>query len=442
MEFKAKKTGGATAEITINNTSEEVEAAYQKAYEKAAASVKIPGFRKGKAPIAMVEKQLGDSVINDAARELIGESFEKIAGEIDPTPINVPKFDVQQFDRASGATFVGTYDIYPEVKLGKYKKVKVEVDSPSVSDETVDGEVEKLRQQQAILHPREDATAVDGDLVTIDLNILNGKKSLYKGNDIRFKVGEAGFPPEINERTKELKAGDSLEYETTVAEDFQDQKFAGKNIQVQMTVKQIQFTELPELNDEFAKDQGEYESLADLKKKIKEDLMKATENVLNDRAKEDALKAAAEDAKMDLPESMIESEFDQRIKQVRSRVGNDNLTLEQIAGLTGKTTDELGNEFMEIARQAVREKLVLREIADKEEIAVSDEEVDTEFDTRWSQYLSPEQLKDFKTNSGMRDDVKSRMLYIKVLDWILENAEKKKGKEITYEQLVQEGAFS
>ncbi len=442
MDVKTKKLTGATAEITVTNTPEEVEAAFKKAYEKARASVKIPGFRKGKAPLEMVEKQLGDSVINDAARALVAESYEKAVDDMDPAPINVPSFEIQSFDRNEGAVFTGQYDIFPEVKLGKYKKVKVEVDFPSVSDKTVDEEIEKIRQAQAVLQPREDETAKDEDFVTMDINITEGKKKLYNGNDQRFKVGGVDFPPGINDRVKSMKVGDNAQYETEVPEDFQDNRFAGKTVNVDFTIKQIQFAELPEVDDEFAKDQGEYESLADFRKKIKEEIQKACENILESRAKDIVLKEAVKEAQMDVPGSMIETELEHRIRQVRSRLGNDKLTLPEIAVMAGRTVEDLEKEFMELSEQAVRDKMVLREVAEKEDIKVTDEEVDEEFTLRWSQYMAPEQVENFKKNQNMRDEIHGRLLYDRTMKWLLDNADQKKGKEVTYEKLVEEGAFN
>ena len=443
MDFSTNKNGATTVEITVKNTPEEVQEAYHQAYLAARKTFKAPGFRKGKAPLEMVEKQLGESVAGDAAKELIQAVFEAIYDDLDPRPISSPSFDIKSFDRNEGAEFVGVFDVLPDIKLGEYKSIKIVKDEPEVSQETLDAELERIRQQNSILHTREEGEAVaEGDYVTVSIQIHDEGEELYRNDDAGFRQGEVDFPPEINAKLPGLKNGEECTYKTKVADDFSDARYAGKEITVSFTVKQISYPEIPELNDEFAKDLGEFENLDALKAKIREDYTNLTDQVLKNRAMDKLLDVVMESSELEAPASMVESDYKYRLNQIRNRIGRKDMEITDLAAMTGKDADALESELREGATRSVKDRLVLGKIASNESIEVTQEEIEADFIARWSQYLPADRLRDMLKDEDVKEETRSRIEFRKALEWVFDHAKVEAGEKVSYEKLRDEGAFS
>lgn len=428
-------------QITVRQTPEEVQEAFKAAYEKAKAKVKLPGFRKGKVPIDLVEKHLGDSVAGDAAEWLVNRSMSEIYEELEPPPINVPSFELESFDRKDGAVFHGTYDVLPEIKPAKYKKIKITQDQLDLEDSIIEKRIEDLRKKQAVMKTREDGESQKGDTVQMKIEILEGEKSLFKHDEFPFQTDRDDVFPGLQEHATGKKIGDTVTYEQDIENDFQDERFAGKHVKVNFEVFSIQYQELPPLDDEFAKDMGDFETLADLKEDIRKQIQSAGEDVLKERALQQLVDDVIDKAKFEMPQSLIEREFLDRRKQLARRLGRDDIQLEEISAMTGESVEQITERMKKDAEKHVREGLVLMEIAKKENLEVTDEELIPLVKERYENQISPDQLDKLLESEELRKDMRFRELMKKTLDWLYSEAEVKKGKSVSAEKLFEEGAL-
>jgi trigger factor len=434
MEYKTKKNDNATVQITVQNTPEEVNRAFRDAYLKASVKIKIPGFRAGKAPLELIEKKLGESVAEDAARFLISNTVKEIIDDLDPPPINIPSFEIKTFDRNKGAEFTGIYDTFPIIKIGKYKKLKGSIELAEITDGDLSEEIENLRKSHALFKSREQEASQNGDRITLSLNIGHGGKSLLKKDDISFMIGESGFPG-LDERVTGLKEGDKGDYTVDVPIEFPDPRYAGKGVEVSFTVVDCRYSELPELNDEFAKTVGAFESLAELKSKIREEMKTHADRMLKDRCLAELLKNIVADSKVAVPESMIEKEIDERIEQIKSRLGKKSIDLKGLASVMGTTAEKLKVDIRDAAIKSLTNNLIIHEITKKEAINVSDDSVRDEMRNRWR--IPEEQISSLMGNADITDEIRGQLLYRAGMDWIFSNGDIKNGHSIPYRAIVE-----
>jgi len=438
LEYKTKRLENASVQIILKNTPAEVQEAYTKAYEKASGKVRIPGFRKGKVPMDVLERELGDAVAGDAAQILVAESMEKLIGEIKPPPISMPSFEVELFDRKQGATYKGTFDTYPEVKLGKYKKVKATQDKVDVSDDDVAREIERLRKESSVLQSK-DEPAVSGDFAIMELEIrhVDSEKRLYHNKEYKIQLTEPTPFPGLLELIAGMKAGDQKTYEEQMEESFPDDKFAGKRVAVSISLQTVQFAVLPELNDDFAKEVSQFETLDALKSDIRTALAKNAESVLRDRAMKSVLDLISKDSKTEMPASLVEAEVKDRIKQIARNIGRKELTLEDLASLMGKTSAELRGELEDSAKSSVKKRLILEEIAKKEEIKVSEPEMLAAAQERFGN-LGDDLKRTLLSNEKFVEELEGMVLFKKTFDWLYENADIKSGATVKLSSLSPE----
>lgn len=444
MEFKVKKLTEVTAEVTLKSTSEEVEAAFQRAYKKAQGKIKLPGFRAGKVPLAMVEKHLGDSVAEDAARELIAQAFEDVVEELDPAPISIPRFEIESFERGKGATFKGAYDSMPKVKLGKYKKLKVTEDVGKISEANIQAELVRIQKERSTLKTREESEgATNDDFVTgaIDVKDTASGKDLFHNENFRFQLGAGQSLPGMDEQVTGMKFGEAKSFELQMEESFPDANFAGKKIAVDLKIKDCQFAELPELNDEFAKDMGEFETLAEYKASVQSNLEEQAKTALKQQSMTEILKQIVEGSKIHVPDSVVENEVQQRFEQIKQRMGNKDLDMDGLAQISGQGRDKLETDLKESAMKGIQDRLVLREITEGETIEVAEADVTEEIQKTYGQFLPANQLQDIMKNESIVGDVRGRLLYVKSLEWIYENADVRKGKEVSFDALKEQGVL-
>ncbi len=442
MEFKIKKLSEVTAEVTLKTTAEEVDEAYRAAYKKAQTKIKLPGFRKGRVPLEMVEKHLGESVAEDAARELIAATFEDVVEDLDPAPISLPRFEIESFERGKGAVFKGTYDTMPKVKLGKYKKLKVSEDKAKIDDAVLKEELERLRKENATLQTREGGAQKD-DYATAEIVVRDSDgKEMFSNKEFRFQIGAGQSLPGFDDQVEGMEVEQEKSFELNIDETFPDAQFAGKTVQCIVKLTDCRFADMPELNDEFAKDMGEYDTLADLEKELREKLEEQAKTALKQKAMNELVRQAVEGAKVSVPDSVVENEMGQRFEHIKQRIGQKDLDLDGLAKATGQSREDLEKELRESAQRGVEERLVLREILETEAIEVADDEIEQEIRTMYGQFLQGPQLDQFVGNEKVRDDVRGRLLYVKCLEWLYDNAEVKTGNEISYKQLKEEGALS
>ena len=351
------------AKLTIEVSAEDLDKAMEKAYQKQKSRISLPGFRKGKAPRKMIESMYGKGVfMEDAVNSLVPQEYTKALGECDLEIVSQPKIDVTQ------------------VEPGDYKCVEVPKSEITVTDEEVDAEVKKEQDKNARTVAVEDRAAANGDITTIDFEGFVDGEAFEggKGTDYPLTLGSGSFIPGFEDQLVGAKAGDHVEVKVTFPEEYQAKELAGKEAIFKCAVKKIEAKELPELDDDFAKDVSEFDTLAEYKEHVKTNLedKKADEAK---RAKEDAaVDKAIENAQMDIPEAMLMTQCRQMLDDFSRRMQSQGLSMDQYFQFTGMTADKMMEDMKPQALKRIQTRLVLEKVAEVENIQPTEEEVNEE----------------------------------------------------------------
>ncbi len=437
MNYKTKKKDNASVEIRVTYSAAEVEDAFQNAYEEARKHLKLPGFRKGKVPREFAEKHLGDSVTSEAARGLISRTVRQIVAELDPPAISVPTFDVESFERGKGASYLGTYDTRPEAKLAKYKKRKLTLDELLLGEEAVAERLEELRRRHGSLRTREEGEAGrDEDLFTLELTLREGDSVLYEEKEFRYRPSGSGGIPELAVHVAGRPVGHSEEYEADFPEDFPESKLAGKKLRVHYAIIRIEATEYPELNDEFAAEVGEHQTLQALRDSIQKEMEEEARLALRKRAVETLIDEIVAEGKYTIPDTLVSQEMDRRLRVLKSRLGAKELTVEDLARYTRREVEAVRGELRAAAHEGIKRDLTLMEIAQKEGIVISDSDVDAAIRSRFGGMLPEEQLDNWMRQESIRENVEGSLLFERTVDWLYEHADIKKGRQVPYAEVM------
>lgn len=444
MEYKVKKKSDTQAVVTFTATAADIEGAYEKAYVKAASKVKLPGFRPGKAPIDLVKKHLGDSVIEDAANILVIDAYNDTVEKLDPSPVSRPSFKLEKFEPGKGAEFEAEYEFLPEIKLAKYKKLKVEQEQPEFEEALYEPVLTKIQEQNVIMVPREGQPVSEGDVVTLNLQIVQGKKELYKNSELEFDTAKDEIFPGLKEAVSGKKVGDAHSYEVDVEKNFPDRRYAGKKVTVSFDTVDVRARELPAINDELAAQAGEFSTLADLKADIKSKILKVAEEHLKGRAMDSLIKQIIEKNPFAVPTALVETEVERILANLSRRLGIEEgkrISIEGLAQLTGRTGEEVKSEYEAMALENIKSRMVIDETARLESIEVTDADLEKEIRERLVSAgyedgpMLDRMVQDENLRSGLRDEMKVK----KTLDWLYENAEVKKGDKVSIKKLIEEG---
>lgn len=381
MSLQVEKMEKNMAKLTIEVSAEDLEAAMQKAYQKAKGKISIPGFRKGKAPRKMIEQMYGKGIfLEDAANALIPEHYNKALAECDLEIVSQPQIDVTQAEPGKPFIFTAEVAVKPEVTLGEYKGVEVAKAEIAVTDEEVEAELKKEQEKNSRTITVEERGAENGDVVTIDFEgfVNDIPFDGGKGTEYPLTLGSHTFIPGFEEQLVGAKVGDHVEVNVTFPDEYQAPDLAGKAAVFKCDVKKIEAKELPELDDDFAQDVSEFDTLAEYKEDLKKKLTEKKEaDAL--RAKEDAVvDKIIENAEMDIPEPMVQSQVRQMADDFSRRMQSQGLSMEQYFQFTGLTADKMMEDMKPQALKRIQTRLVLEKIAEVENIQPSDEEVDAE----------------------------------------------------------------
>ncbi|MBE7438356.1 MAG: trigger factor [Spirochaetales bacterium] len=438
MDYKLKKNDDATVDITVKHNRQEVEAAYRKAYEKARAKVKLPGFRPGKAPVDLIEKHLGESVAEDAARILLVDTLRDLVNDLDPAPIDVPEFAVEEFDRSKGATYKGKYDTAPVVKLGKYRKIKIQKRTLQIPEEIIAEELGKLQRKHGALRLKEEGTVARDDFVTVNLKISDEGEILFERPEYQFQAGTLEVNiPDLSRETMGKSAQATFAYTADFPNTFPDESLAGRTLLVEGTIVRVEELDLPELNDDFARDVGDFENLAALREKIQGEMREHGENLLRQELEEGLITSIVADSRIVVPGTMIRSAVERRLESIAQRTGR-KLSLTELAELIDRDAKELEAEMRKEAERTVARQIAILEIIKKEKIAVSEDDIDGELKEAFAGYLAGDQLEKLLTDEKLRDDARGRRLFKKCMDWLIENANLIQEKTVTFKELIKE----
>ncbi|HIZ22528.1 MAG TPA: trigger factor [Candidatus Blautia faecigallinarum] len=426
MSLQVEKLEKNMAKLTIEVPAEDLEKAMQNAYQKAKGRISIPGFRKGKVPRKLVEQMYGKGVfLEDAANALIPEHYSKALSECELEIVSRPEINVTQAE--PGKTFIFTADVAvkPEVVLGEYKGVEVPKAETEVTDEEVDAEVKKEQEKNSRTITVEDRGAENGDVVTIDFEGFVNDVPFDGGKDTEYPLtlGSNTFIPGFEEQLVGAKAGEHVEVKVTFPEEYQAPDLAGKEAVFKCDVKKVEAKELPELDDDFAQDVSEFDTLAEYKEDLKKKLTERKESDAR-RAKEDAaVEKVIENAQMDIPEPMIQTQVSQMADDFSRRMQAQGLSMEQYFQFTGLTMDKMMEDMKPQALKRIQTRLVLEKIAETENIQPSDDEVNEEIAKMAETYkMEADKLKEVLEGSQQLDQIKKDMAVQKAITLVADEA--------------------
>ena len=367
------------AKLTVEVSPEDFEKAVQAAYMKNKNRITIPGFRKGKAPRIMIEKMYGAGIFyEDAVNALIQEEYPKAAEESKLDIVSQPEIDIVQIEKGKSFIFTAEVAVKPEVTLGEYKGVEVEVSPVEVTEEEVAGELRKEQENNSRTIDVDDRAVEQGDMITLDFEGFVDGEAFEggKGTDYPLTIGSNSFIPGFEDQLVGAQIGEEKEVNVTFPENYHANDLAGKPAVFKCTVKSIKVKELPELDDEFAKDVSEFDTLKELKESIKEKQQKQNDERAKYETQDAVMKAVCENVTVDIPSGMIETETENMIKDMEQRLAYQGLKLDQYLQMMGKTREEMQKEYEPQATDAIKSRLAIEAVIKAEKIEVADIDVD------------------------------------------------------------------
>ena len=393
------------AKLTIEVPAEELEKALEKAYQKQKSRISLPGFRKGKAPRKMIESMYGKGVfMEDAVNSLVPQEYTKALGECDLEIVSQPEINVTQMEPGKALIFTADVAVKPEVTLGDYKGVEVPKSEIAVTDEEVDAEVKKEQDKNARTVAVEDRAAANGDITTIDFEGFVDGVAFEggKGTDYALTLGSGTFIPGFEDQLVGANTGDHVEVKVTFPEEYQAKELAGKEAVFQCDVKKIETKEVPELDDEFAKDVSEFDTLAEYKEDVKKKLTEKKEKEARTAKENAAVDKAIENAQMDIPELMTKTECRQMMDDFSRRMQQQGLSMEQYFQFTGQSMDKMMEDMKPQALKRIQTRLVLEKVAEAENIQPSEEEITEEIQKMADAYkMEADKIREAIGESGL-----------------------------------------
>ncbi|QII50102.1 trigger factor [Bacillus paralicheniformis] len=423
MSVKWEKQEGNEGVLTVEVDADTFNKALDDAFKKVVKQVSIPGFRKGKVPRGLFEQRFGvEALYQDALDILLPVEYPKAVEEAGIEPVDRPEIDVEKIEKGENLIFTAKVTVKPEVKLGEYKGLGIEKDDTAVTDEDVQNELKSLQERQAELVVKEDGKVEEGDTVVLDFEGFVDGEAFEggKAENYSLEVGSGSFIPGFEDQLVGLEAGAEKDVEVTFPEEYHAEELAGKPAVFKVKIHEIKAKELPELNDEFAKDvDEEVETLAELTEKTKKRLEEAKENEADAKLREDLVVKAAENAEADIPQAMIDTELDRMMKEFEQRLQMQGMNLELYFQFSGQDENALKEQMKEDAEKRVKSNLTLEAIAKAENLQVTDEEVEEELSKMAEAYNMPvENIKQaIGSTEGMKEDLKVR----KAIDFLVEN---------------------
>ena len=381
MSLQVEKLEKNMAKLTIEVSAEELDKAMEKAYQKQKSRISLPGFRKGKAPRKMIESMYGKGVfMEDAVNSLVPQEYSKAIADCDLEIVSQPEINVTQMEPGKALIFTADVATKPEVTLGDYKGVEVPKTEIAVTDEEVDAEVKKEQDKNSRTVVVEDRAAANGDITTIDFEgFVDGVAfDGGKGSDYALTLGSGTFIPGFEDQLVGANTGDHVEVKVTFPEEYQAKELAGKEAVFQCDVKKIETKEVPELDDEFAKDVSEFDTLAEYKEDVKKNLTEKKEKEARTAKENAAVDKAIENAQMDIPDLMIQTQCRQMMDDFARRMQQQGLSMDQYFQFTGQSMDKMMEDMKPQALKRIQTRLVLEKIAETENTQPSEEEITEE----------------------------------------------------------------
>lgn len=419
---KTKNENEVKLEITVE--AEKFEEAIKKVYFKSAKYFNIPGFRKGKAPMQIVEKYYGKEIFyEDAFNEVAQDALEEAVEENKLEVVSRPDIEVTQIEKGKDLIFTAIMQTKPEAELGKYKGIEIEKIEYNVSDEDIEHELGHMQEHNARIVSIEDRPVESGDIATIDFKGFVDGKAFEggKAEGHELEIGSNTFIPGFEDQVIGMKIDEEKDIQVKFPDEYFSKDLAGKDATFKVKVHEIKKKELPELDDEFAKDVSEFDTLKELKEDIKQKQQKQNDDKAKYETQEAVMKAVCENVKVEIPSGMVELEIDNMLKEIEQRLSYQGLKLEQYLQMMGKKEEDMRKEYEPQAIDAIKSRLALEAVIKAEKIEATDEEVDEKLKEMAKNY-GKENDEEFLKNENVRKYIKEGLASEKAMDFLVKNA--------------------
>lgn len=422
-ELVKKEGNKVTLKITVDNNK--FEEAVNKAYNKTKGKYNIPGFRKGKAPKVVIETQYGKGVFyNDAIDMLFPEVYPEAIKELNIDPIDRPDLDIEEISKDNGLVMVVNVEVKPEFELGAYKGIEISKVDNTVSEEDVEARLNEMVNRNARLTSVEDKALENGDTAVIDFEGFKNGVAFEggKGENYNLVIGSNTFIPGFEDQLVGKKAGEEVEVNVTFPEAYHAENLAGKPVVFNVKVNDVKVKEVPALDDEFAKDTTEFETLAELRADVKAKLEEQAKNAADAEMRNALVEKVSANTEVEVPEAVVQHQIDNMLMELNYQLQYQGLNLEQLLQMTGRGLDELREERRADAERLVKSSLVLEAIAEKENVEANDADVDAELEKMAAMYnMEVEKIKSSLRETDI-EDIKGQIKIRKTLDLLVENA--------------------
>ena len=425
---KTDKTNEVKLEFTVE--AEKFDEGMKKVYAKTAKYFNVPGFRKGKAPMSLIEKTYGSSIFyEDTFNEIVPDIYEKELKENNIDAVSRPEIEITQMEKGKDLIFTAIVQTKPEVKLGKYKGIELEKADTSVMAADVKAELDRMAEKNARLVSVENRAVKNKDITVIDFEGFVDGEAFEGGKAEKheLEIGSKTFIPGFEDQVIGMKIGEEKDINVKFPEEYFSKELAGKDATFKVKLHEIKVKELPAIDDEFAKDVSEFETLKDLKASIKEKLVEEKKKQAKYQTEDAAIKAVCEDTKIDIPSGMIETEIDNILRDIDGRLAYQGLNLAQYLKMMNKSEDEMRKEYEAQAAESVKTRLVLEAIVKEEKIEATDLEIEEKIKEMAKNYGKEEN--ELLNNENLKEYLKNNITTEKAIQFIVDNANIKATKK-------------
>ncbi len=427
MNIEKDDLEGNRVRLRVTIEKEAVNNALDQAYNKVVEEVDVPGFRQGQVPRKVLESKYGEEIFHkDALDILIPTQYSEALEEIDIEPIDQPDIEDYYIARDEEGSFTAEVEVKPEVKLGQYTGFEVEREEVEVEEEEVEEAIEQMQEEHSQLVSSDGTMVQEGDHVVIDFTGYIDGETFPGGQAEEYilEIGSGDFVPGFEEKLigKEVDEDKEHEISITFPEDYEAEDLAGEEAIFEVVIKEIKEKEVPELDDEFAQEAGDYETFAEMKEQIREEMKERREEQERRQAENEIIEKVSQEAEVEVPEKMVEEELNQMYQQLVQNLQSQGVDVEEFFSYSGLDEEEWREENREDAHKRARNNLVLEAIAAAEDIEVNEEEINEQVEEIASQNdQDPEQIKQFLQMQGQLEDLKRGLKMEKTIDFLLEN---------------------
>ena len=424
MGIKIEKTDN-TNELKLEFIieAEKFENAMKDVYKKNAKYFTIPGFRRGKAPYNIVEKQYGKEIFyEDAFNEVVPPVYDEEIKNNNIEAVSRPDIEIKQMEKGKDLIFTAVVQIKPEVELGKYKGIEIKKIEYNVSDKDIEDELNKMAEKNSRLVSVEDRAVKKDDIAVIDFEGFVDDKPFDggKAENYELTIGSNTFIPGFEDQIIGMKIDEEKEINVKFPDEYFSKDLSGKDAKFKVKLHEIKVKELPKIDDEFSKDVSEFETLSELKNNIKEKFEKNNEEKQKSETEDEAIKAVCDNVNIEIPSGMIETEIDRMLEDMEGRLRYQGIGLDQYLQIIGKTRDEMRKEYEETAKESVKSRLVLEKIAEKENIVPEEKQIKEKLDEFAKAYNRTEE--ELRENKELVDFIEKNLKLQNTIKFIVDNA--------------------